>query len=187
MDRKNCYSFIFNQKHLGQYHISNRWQIGLLSSSTTWDMYEQMLYMYQLFCHITKSTHNSKKLIDHICSNICKKKILHSDVLPCPTISDHDAPYIIVNILTNKYEIHYKFIWNLKQFDLETYINDFKTLPFSTVYSFNKTDDQLDTLSKLIDWLIDWLIDKHAPLVKTKLTRPPAPWMKDIKINRLQR
>ena len=157
--------------------------IDLLSSSTTRDMYEQMLHTYQLSCHITKSTRKGKKLIDHICSNICKKKILHSDVLPCPTSSDHDAPYIIVNIPTNNYEIRYKFIRNLKHFDLETYINDFKTLPFSTVYSFNETDDQLDTLNKLILSVID----KHAPLVKTKFTRPPATWMKDIKINKLQR
>ena len=71
----------------------------------------------------------------------------------------------------------------MKNFELETYINDFKTLPFSTVYSFNETDDQLDTLNKLILSVID----KHAPLVKTKFTRPPAPWMKDIKINKLQR
>ena len=87
------------------------------------------------------------------------------------TISDHDAPYIIVNIPTNKHEIRYKLIRNLKHFDLETYINDFKTLPFATVYSFNKTDDQLDTLNKFILSVID----KDAPLVKTKFTRPPAP------------
>ena len=56
----------------------------------------------------------------------------------------------------------YKFTRNLKQFDLETYINDFKTLSFATVvYSFNETDDQLDTLNILI--LL--VIDKHAPLV----------------------
>ena len=103
--------------------------------------------------------------------------------IPCDTISDHDAPYIIVNIPTNKYEIHYKFIRNLKHFNLETYINDFKTLPFATVYSFNEADDQLDTLNKLILSVID----KHAPLVKTKFTKPPAPWMKDTKINNLQR
>ena len=99
------------------------------------------------------------------------------------TISDHDAPYIIVNIPTNKHEIRYKLIRNLKHFDLETYINDFKTLPFATMYSFNETDDQLDTLNKLILSVID----KHAPLVKTKFTRPAAPWTKDIKINKLQR
>ena len=157
--------------------------IDLLSSSTTRDMYEQMLHTYQLSCHITKPTGKDKKLIDHISSNICENKIFHLDVLPCPTISDHDAPYIIVNIPTNKYEIRYKFIRNLKRFDLETYINDLKTLPFVTVYSFNEADGQLDTLNKLMLSVID----KHAPLVKTKFTRPPAPWMKDIKINKLQR
>ena len=118
--------------------------IDLLSSSMTRDMYEQMLHTYQYYtisCHITKPTRKGKKLIDHISSNICKNKILHSGVLPCATISDHDAPYIIVNIPTNKYEIRYKFIRNLKHFDFETYINDFKT-PFATVYSFNETDDQ---------------------------------------------
>ena len=156
--------------------------IDLLSSSMTRDMYERMLHTYQLSCHITKPTRN-KKLIDHISSNIWKNKILHSDVLPCPTISDHDAPYIIVNLPTNKYEIRDQFIRNLKLFDLETHITDFKTLPFATVYSFNETDDQLDTLNKLILSVID----KHTPLVKTKFTRPPAPWMKDIKINKLQR
>ena len=153
--------------------------IDLLSSSTTRDMYKQMLHTYQLSCHTTKPTRKSKKLIDHISPNICK----NSDVLPCATISHHDAPYIFVNIPTNKYEIRYKFIRNLKHFDLETYINDFKTLTFATVYSFNETDDQLDTLNKLILSLID----KHAPLIKTKFTRTPAPWMKDIKINNLQR
>ena len=157
--------------------------IDLLSSSTTQDMYEQMLHTYQLSCHITKSTRKDKYLIGHICSNICENKILHSDVLPCPTISDYNAPYIIINIPTNKYKIRYKFIRNLKRFDLETYVNDFKKLPFATVYSFNETDDQLDILNKLILSVIH----KHAPLVKTKFTRPPAPWMKDINMNKLQR
>ena len=122
----------------------------LLSSLMTRDMYEQMLHTYQLSSHITKLTRKGKKLIDHISSNICKNKILHSDVFPCPTVSDHDAPYIIVNLPENKNEIRYKFIQNLKHFDLENYINDFKTLPFVTVYSFNETDNQLNTLNKLI-------------------------------------
>ena len=154
--------------------------IDLLSSSMTRDMYEPMLHTYQQSCRISKPTHKGKKLIDHISSNICKSKFLHSDVLPCPTISDHGVPYIIINIPTNK--IRYKYIRNLKNFDLETYINDFKTFPFATVYSFNETDDQLDILNKLILSVTD----KHAPLVKTKSTRPPAPWMNDIKINKLQ-
>ena len=121
--------------------------IDLLSSSTTRNMYEQMLHTYQLSCHITEPTRKRKKLIDHISSNISRNKILHSDVLPCATISDHGAPYIIVNIPTNEYEIRDKFIRSLKHFNLETYINDFKTLPFATVYSFNETDEQINSFS----------------------------------------
>ena len=138
-------------------------------------MYEQMLHRYQLSCRKTKLTRMGKKLIDHISLNICKNKTLHSDVLPCPTISNHHAPYIIVNIPPNKYEIRYKFIRNSKHFDLETYVNDCKLLPFATVYLFNETDDQLDTLNKLFLSVID----KQAPLVKTKFTRSPGPWMKE--------
>ena len=55
-------------------------------------------------------------------------------------------------------------------------------MPFATVYSFNETDDQLDTLNKLIFSVVD----KHEPLVKTKFARPPASWMKDLKMNKLQ-
>ena len=65
--------------------------IDLLSSSTTRDRYKEMLHTYQLSCHITKPTRKGKRLIDHISSNICENKVLHSDVLLCPIISDHDS------------------------------------------------------------------------------------------------
>ena len=120
MDRKNyCSLSSIKSTWDSTIILTGDINIDLLLSSTTRDMYEQMLHTYQLSCHITKSTRKGKKLIDHICSNICKK-ILHSDVLSCPIISDHDGPYITVNIPTNKYEIRYKFIRNLKHFDLET-------------------------------------------------------------------
>ena len=44
-------------------------------------------------------------------------------------------------------------------------------------------NNQLDILSKLILNTIN----EHAPLMKTKVMRPPAPWMKDFEINKLQR
>ena len=47
----------------------------------------------------------------------------------------------------------------------------FSTLPFSTVSSFDNPDDQLAMQNKLI---LD-CIDRHAPLKRTKFTRPPAP------------
>ena len=51
--------------------------IDLLSSSTTCDMYEQMLHTYQLSCHITKPARKNKKLIDHISCNIYENKTLY--------------------------------------------------------------------------------------------------------------
>ena len=68
-------------------------------------------------------------------------------------------------------------------FNIEKYIQAFKALPISLVYSFEDPNDQLDTLNKLILNAIN----KHLPLMKTKFTRPPAPWMKDFEINKLQR
>lgn len=57
---------------------------------------------------------------------------------------------------------------NLQKIDLESYINDFKTLTL-TIYFADDSDDQLDMLNKLISSAVD----KHAPLVRTKRTRPP--------------
>ena len=50
------------------------------------------------------------------------------------------------------------------------------TLPFTSAYSFDDTEDQLDTLNKLILTAID----KHGPIVRTKFTGPPPPFMKGV-------
>ena len=94
--------------------------IDLLSSSMTRDMYKQMLHRYQLSSHITKPTREGKKLMDHISSNIWKSKILHLDILPCLTISDHEALHVIVNIPTKMCELRSKFMKKLKHFGLGT-------------------------------------------------------------------
>ena len=41
-------------------------------------------------------------------------------------------------------------------------------------------------LLHLINYIID-CIDRHAPLKRTKFTRPPAPWMKQLDIIELQK
>ena len=69
--------------------------------------------------HISKASRIEKKLIDRIISNTPANKVPHSDVLRCPTISDHNAPYIIANMPVNKFETRHKYIRNLKSFELE--------------------------------------------------------------------
>ena len=103
--------------------------IDLLSSSMARDMHEQMLDTYQLSCHITKPSRKGKTWIDHISSNINKNKILHSDIFPRPAIIDHDAHYIVINLVTNNFEISYKIIRNFKKFDLEIFNKYFKAFP----------------------------------------------------------
>ena len=71
----------------------------------------------------------------------------------------------------------------MNNFNTKEYYTNFSTLPFSTVYSFDNPDDQLAMLNKLI---LD-CIDRHAPLKTTKLTRTPAPWMKQLDIIELQK
>ena len=83
----------------------------------------------------------------------------------------------------NKFETRYKYIRNLRSFDLEKYVQDFDALPISLIYSFDDSNDQLDTLNKLILSTIN----EHATLMKTKFTRPPATWMKDFEISKLQK
>ena len=81
------------------------------------------------------------------------------------------------------FQTRYKYIRNMKNFNTKEYYTDFSTLPFSTVYSFDNPDDQLAVLNKLI---LD-CIDRHAPLKRTKFTRPPASWMKQLDIIELQK
>lgn len=97
--------------------------------------------------------------------------------LTAPIISNHDAPYITDNLPTSKYEVRHKFIRKFKNLNLESYINDCKTLRCTAVCSFDDTEDKLDTLNKLIFTAIDKL--------RTKFTKPPATYMKEIEINHL--
>ena len=143
----------------------------------------EVLDAYNLKQHVKKTTRQSVKTIDHIVSNLETEKVLITDVLSCPTVGDHDTPYAIIKIPTASFQTRYIYIRNMKNFNTKEYYTDFSTLSFSTVCSFDNPDDQLTVLNKLI---LD-CIDRHAPLKRTKFTRPPAPWMKQLDIIELQK
>lgn len=135
--------------------------INLKKQSNISEKYLQCLSNFNLAQEISLPTRKGSKLIDHIITNI-PKKVIYSNVLPCPSVSDHDAPYIIVNVPTNKFEPRYKFIRDMKNFDLNKFIENFKLLPLSLIYAFTDPIEQLDTLNKLI---LDCL-EEHAPIIK---------------------
>ena len=131
MDWKKWCSAIFNIKHLIKFvYMSRDAIINPIPCSTVCNIYKQILYTYVLHCHLSEPTCKVKKLIDHISTIIDKIKMLHFNVFLCSTINSYNAPYIIVNITTNKFEICHKSIRILERFYLESCINGWKTLPF---------------------------------------------------------
>ena len=146
--------------------------------------YVNILQSFNLTQHIsqpTRSTAVSRTLIDHLITSN-PSKISHAAVLPCDSISDHDAVYATVNVRVSKFTPRYKYIRNEKSFKETEYIQDFMTLPLSLVYAMESPDEKLDVLNTLITDCIH----RHAPLRRIKVTRPPAPWMQSPAIQELQ-
>ena len=78
---------------------------------------------YNLKQHITISTRKGTKIIYHtITTNLQENKLITTNVLPCPTVSDHDAPYTIKNISGMKFQTRTKYILNMKHFNIKDYI-----------------------------------------------------------------
>ncbi|CAB3981945.1 Hypothetical predicted protein [Paramuricea clavata] len=146
--------------------------------------YIDMLESLNLHQHVelpTRTTANSKTLIDHIISNI-PSRVTHTGVLPCPTISDHDAPYVCLNVRITRFEPRFKFIRNERQFGENAFLEDVAALPLNIVYSTDEADDKLEIFNSLFKSSIN----RHAPLRKMKITRPPAPWLNAEDIKQLQ-
>ena len=106
--------------------------------------YKEVIETYNVKQHITITTRKGTKIIDHIITNLQKNKLITTNVLPCPSISDHDALYIITNIPGIKFQTRTKCIRNMKHFNIKDYMYDFKTLPLALVFSFEHSNEQLD-------------------------------------------
>ena len=145
------------------------------------EKYKDILETYHLTQHISKPTRYNKTLIDHILSNI-PDKMLHENVANASIISDHDMVYSVFNIRKQKFEKRYKFIRDVKQFDLQSYTHDFSLLPLSLIFGIDDPNEQVTMLN---DMILE-CINHHAPLKKVRLTRPPAPWMSNLNISSLQ-
>ena len=137
--------------------------------------------MTQIVNKPTRTTLNRASLIDHIIlSNptICK----HIDVLPCPHISDHYGLYAILNVRVRRFQPRLKNTRDEIHLNIEQYVSDTNDLPFSLIYAFDDVETKLDIFNSLILYCVN----KHAPLRKIKVTRPPSPWMQGKKIRNLQ-
>ena len=115
------------------------------------------LNLEQLVTKPTRTTHHSATLIDHIITNM-KQQVTHTDILPAPLISDHDAPYICVNVRVPRFVPRFKMIRNERYFNKDAFIKDFDELPLNIVYAFDEPDSQVDILNSLFRECLD----KHA-------------------------
>ena len=169
-------------KWSSQIIITGDFNIDILKGqSDVTKIYLDLLQSHDLTQHVTKPTRKGKSLIDHIITNN-STKIQICDILPTPEISDHDAVYACFNARVTNFEPRYKYIRDNSKFDLNQYISDFSTLPFSLVYTFDEPDDMLDVFNNLIQTCIE----RHAPIKRCKFTRPPAPWIRDLEISKLK-
>ena len=146
--------------------------------------YKIMLGCLNLHQHVqqpTRVTMKSSTLIDHVLSNV-PGRVTYTSVLPYSTISDHDAPYVCMNVRVKRFRPRYKMIRIEKEFEKQKFLQDFSELPFNLVYSVDDIDEKLD----LFNSLITTCLDRHAPLKRIKVSRPPAPWLKSNDIHQLQ-
>ena len=49
---------------------------------------------------------------------LATEKVFITDVLPYPTVSDHDAPYAIIKIPTASFQTRYKYVRNMKNLEI---------------------------------------------------------------------
>ena len=145
------------------------------------DEYKDTLHRLGLHQQVTKPTRKRKTCIDHIITTF--PKIIHEDVIYCDEMSDHDAPFTICNLRKPRFEPRFKYIRNEKDFNLNAFKTDIRQVPFNLVYAFDNAEEQLDIFNELFTSCLN----RHAPLVKQKVTRPPAPWLKDLNIGDKQR
>ena len=107
----------------------------------------------------------------------------NTGIIPCSIVSDHDAIYACVNVRLPRFQPRYKFIRDIRNFNKDVFKEDFSTLPLSVIYYSDDPDEQLETLNTLISECLE----RHPPLRKVRVTRPPAPWMKGPLIEELQK
>lgn len=163
----------------GSIIIAGDTNINTLIRSPTVDRYADILKTHGMLQHISKPTRQGRKTIDHIITNL--NNVQFKDVLPCDEISDHDAPYILADIKKPKFEPRHKYMRIEKNFNKDAFVYDVNMLPLNLVYSLDTPAEKLD----IFNHLLTSCLDAHAPLKKCKITRPPAPWLKNLHVDQL--
>ena len=102
------------------------------------------------------------------------ERVLKYGQVPIPGLrSPHDAVFLSYAISVPKYKPKLISYRDLKRINVDLLHEDAAATPWFLVNLFPSVDDKVHTLNTLI---LD-LYNKHAPLKKKKVSRPPAPWL----------
>ena len=82
-----------------------------------------------------------------------------------------------------RFQPRFKFLRNEKELDESAFKEDFSLLRLDVVYGLESPADMVDALNSLMKDCLD----RHAPLRRVKVTRPPAPWLQTEEIRQLQK
>ena len=140
------------------------------------------MYLWAPGLQPTRITKTSETLIDRVVTNYLHRITNTGGVIPCSIVSDHDGTFACANVRVPRFQPRYKYIRNEKCFDKNAVKHDFSTLPLSIVYAVESSNEMVN----LLNTLIVECIDRHAPLKRVKITRPPAPWLPAADIRQLQ-
>ena len=156
----------------------------LQPSNNLTKQYQSILDVFgiqQMVNQPTRVTRTSRTLIDHIVTNY-PQNITHTGIITCSIVSDHDAVFACVNARVARFQPRFKYIRIEKNLDESAFREDFSSVPLNVVYGLDSPDDMVDVMSTLIRECIN----RHAPLRRVKVTRPPAPWLKSDEIRNQQ-
>ena len=103
------------------------------SNETIQKRYVSILSSHNLNQHVKKP--RKAAILDHIITNSIAK-VKNVNVIPCPEVSDHDAPYITLLTKFTPYEPRYKITRYMKNFRQQDFADSFATVPVELVYAF---------------------------------------------------
>ena len=88
-------------------------------------------------------------------------------------LSDHNFVYAVRKNKLPRAEARVIEYRSMRQFDLDKFLNDLKTVPWSTAYIYDDVDDLWYHWAKLYNEVLD----KHAPIKKKRVRGDQLPWI----------
>jgi hypothetical protein len=120
----------------------------------------------------THHTATSDTWLDVILTSFPNNVIKHGQ-FPAPGFSHHDLVFASYKIKPAKYKPAIVVMRSFAKIDSNLLLRDAAAIDWSPVFSASSTETKVT----LFNAAILKLFDKHAPLHKVKVKRPPAPWI----------